>query len=323
MTNKLFKSLSLLAAIALVAVTITGCGGKKGEIFSGGPQGGTFKVAAAGISLLLKDKLGMNISTQGSEGSQQNVRSVNAGKVTFGVAYSGDLYLAREGRWAKDKNKYTHTRAIAYLYGGVGQLATLKGNGITKVEDLAGKRVAIGKQGSGASAAAERFFKHIGLWDKMKIQNFGYSAAASALKDGKIDAMWALVGYPTRAFIEVAEQADMVMLDTVPIAEKTKFFDSYPFYTKVTIPAKTYKGQTKAVESFQDSTLWIASDKIDDKTVYDAVKTVFSPEGLKHMVTTKKTFKAMSIKDGLTGVKIPVHPGAAKFWKEQGVEIPE
>ena len=86
MKKTILRTVSILATAALIATVATGCKGKKrGHIFAGGPQGGTYKYAASGISILLKDNLKMNITTQGSEGSQQNIRTANAGKATFNL----------------------------------------------------------------------------------------------------------------------------------------------------------------------------------------------------------------------------------------------
>jgi TRAP-type uncharacterized transport system substrate-binding protein len=71
--------------------------------------------------------------------------------------------------------------------------------------------------------------------------------------------------------------------------------------------------------SFFDSTLWVANHNVPDDVVYQMLSIIFTDEGLAHMVSQKKTFKAMSVQDGVKGIVTPLHPGAIKFWKEKGV----
>jgi len=103
--------------------------------------------------------------------------------------------------------------------------------------------------------------------------------------------------------------------------EKGGAFKQYPFYAPVTIPAGTYSGVDYEVKTFQDSALWVAGAKVNADHVYDAVSNIFTKDGLSYMVKVKSTAKAMSVTGGLTGVVTPVQPGAAKFWKEQGLNL--
>jgi TRAP transporter TAXI family solute receptor len=103
-------------------------------------------------------------------------------------------------------------------------------------------------------------------------------------------------------------------------AIESGLFKKYPFYTPVTIPANTYRGQYEEVRTYMDSALWIANKNVPDDVVYNMVKSIFTREGLRYLITIKKTAKQMSIEKGLLGAQaIKLHPGAARFWKEMGV----
>ena len=256
-----------------------------------------------------------------SAGSVENVRRVNAGEADFGIAYSGDTYLARNGRLTNDTNKYPNVMAVAYLYGAPAHLITKVDNGINTVADLAGKRVAVGGAGSGAAASAQRYFESLGLWDKMKVEFLGYSKAADALGDGLIDAMWVFAGFPNSSVIQAAASNKIKILSTYEAGEKGGAFEQYPFYAPVTIPANTYSGVDYDVKTFQDSALWVAGAHVKDEMVHDAVADIYTPEGLAYMVKVKSTAKAMSVEGGLTGIVTPVHPGAQKFWKGKGLAL--
>lgn len=319
------KKLSFVVAVFLVwalALTPLAATAKDRLAFSGGPEGGTFQYFSNGIATRLsKDIANLEVSNMASAGSLENLRRVNSGDADFGIVYSGDTYLGRNGKLTQDTREYKNVKAMAYLYGAPAHLIVKADSGINKVEDLVGKRVAVGGPGSGAAGAAQRYFTSLGLWEKMKIEFLGYSKAASALGDNLIDAMWVFAGYPNSSVIQAAASNKIKLLNLVEAGDKAGFFTEYPFYTKLSIPANTYSGVDYPVASFQDSALWVAGDHVKADIVYQALADIFSKEGLAYMVKVKSTAKAMSVEGGLNGIVTPVHPGAIKFWEEKGLTI--
>lgn len=320
MKHSIFKTALVAAASLLIFPSAQAAEFLK---FSGGPSGGTFQYFSSGMSGFLSKQIkGVKVSNQASRGSVENIRKVNSGRADFGIAYSGDLYLARNGKLSGDTKNYENVHAISFLYKAPAQLVVLADSGIKKVEDLKGKKVALGGPGSGAAASAERFFKTVGLWDEMDRQFLGYSKAAAAMKDGHIDAMWILAGYPTRAVIELAATHKVHLLDLEEIAEAKGLYKEMPFYQKLKIPANTYEGVTTETSSFFDSALWVANKDVDTKHVHKSIEVIYSDKGLKHLINVKKTAKQMSVQGALTGIVTPLHSGAVKFWSEKGLEVP-
>jgi hypothetical protein len=265
----------------------------------------------------------VEVSSEGTGGSAENLKRMNSGDIDFGIVYSVDLWLGNRGELPEDNKKYTKVKPMSYLYGAPAQLVVLKGSGVTDVRKLEGKKVAVGNAGSGAALSAQRFFESLGLWDKISPQFLGYSAAASALSDKKIDAFWVLVGYPNSSIIEASTSNDIALLDLNAAAKESGFYDKFPAYSPTKIPAGTYKGQDQDVQTFQDSTLWCARADLDAETVYQALKVTYSAEGLDHMVKAHKAASEMSVKTGLDGIPLPLHKGADRFWTEQGLKIPD
>jgi TRAP transporter TAXI family solute receptor len=179
----------------------------------------------------------------------------------------------------------------------------------------------VGPAGSGAAASAQRYFTSVGLWDKMKVEYIGYSEAASAIGDKKLDAMWVFAGYPNSSIIQAAASNKIKLLSLVETAKASDFFKDNPYYAELTIPAGTYSGVDYDVQSVQDSAIWVAGKHVKDDIAYAAVKDTFSDEGLAYMVSVTKAAKSMQIKDGIYGIVTPVHPGAAKFWMEKGLTL--
>ncbi|MEE8523678.1 MAG: TAXI family TRAP transporter solute-binding subunit [Thermoanaerobaculia bacterium] len=316
-------------ALLLLAATVFACGPRGAEtpgpvrlVFSGGPEGGTFQYFSNGIAIRLSRTIaGLEVSNTASAGSLENLRRVDSGEVDFGIVYSGDTWLGRNGRLTQDPRRYENVLALAFLYGAPAHLVVLAGSGIDGVEDLAGQRVAVGGAGSGAASAAERYFTSLGLWDEMEVEFLGYSKAASALGDHLIDAFWVLAGHPNASVIQAAASNEIKLLGVADAADRAGFFEHYPFYTEVALPAGIYRGVDEDVASFQDAALWVAGRHVAPEQVHAALTEIFSAAGLAYLAKVKSTARAMSVEGALNGIVTPVHPGAARFWKEQGLEL--
>jgi len=320
--KRTFKIALIALCAAALAFTFTPSAfAKKRIIFGGGPAGGTFQVVANGIQTYkpVKAIKDFSVKAQTSAGSVENLRKTDSGKQQFSTVYSGHVYLGRNGLMKNDTKKYENVMAVAWLYGAPAQLVIRKGSGIKSVKDLVGKKVGVGNAGSGAFANCELFFSHMGVWDKIERNAMGYNDAAAAFGNRQLDAFWLFTAFPSGAVIMAAQTNDIDMVDLAADAKASGFFDKYPYFAKLSVPAGTYRGVDKEVPSFQDSALWVANNKVSDDVVYKLLSLIYTDAGLKHMVEQKKTFKLMSLKTGTQGVVTPWHPGAIKFWKEKGM----
>ncbi len=147
----------------------------------------------------------------------------------------------------------------------------------------------------------------------------GYNDAAAAFGNNQLDAFWLFTAFPSGAVIMAAQTNDIALVDLNSDAEASGFYEKYPYFSKLSVPAGTYKGVDYETPSFQDSTLWVANADVPDEVVYKMLSLIFTDEGLAHMVAQKKTFKEMSIATGVKGIVTPLHPGAEKFWREKGI----
>jgi len=319
MRNKLF---TVLIAIFVITLAFSGSVyAKERIIFGGGPAGGTFQVVANGIQVYkpVKAMEDISVKAQTSAGSVENLRKTNAGRQQMSVVYSGHVWLGRNGQMKNDPKKYENVLAVAWLYGAPAQLVVRQGSGIKSVKDLVGKKVGVGNAGSGAFANCELFFSHMGVWDKIERNAMGYNDAAAAFGNKQLDAFWLFTAFPSGAVIMAAQTNDIDLVDLGADAEASGFYKKYPYFGKLSVPAGTYKGVDKDVASFQDSALWVANSKVSADAVYNLLATIYTDEGLKHMIEQKKTFKNMSLQTGATNIVTPFHPGAEKFWKEKGM----
>jgi TRAP transporter TAXI family solute receptor len=294
---------------------------KERLVFGGGPAGGTFQIVANAIQTYdpIKNSEDYTVKAQSSAGSVENLRRVNTGRSDFGVVYSGHVYLGREGRLKHDPSTYEDVLAVAYLYGAPAQLVVRKDSGIESAMDLVGKKVGVGNAGSGAFANCELFFTHLGIWDKIERNAMGYNDAAAAFGNDQLDAFWLFTAFPSGAVIMAAQTNDIDLVDLRQDAVDSGFFEKYPYFSTLSVPAGTYKGVDEDVPSFQDSALWVANAEVPADVVYDMLSKIYTEEGLKYMVSQKSTFKEMSLETGVNGIVTPLHPGAERFWREKGL----
>jgi hypothetical protein len=333
-------SVALTIAISLWAAFLAGCS-PEGEderkqpartrpprqtvslVFNGGPSGGTFNYFANKMSALItENEKWMDITPSGSGGSLSNICALNLDQADMAILYAGDAFLGRNGKLDCEEARMDHVRTLAYLYGAPAQLVVRRDSDIHSVRDLKGKIVAVGNAGSGAALSAERFFRHLRLWNEIDHRNLGYSEAAANFGAGRVDAFWALVGYPNCSIIEAATHTPIRLIDLHGISVQSGFYDLYPFYVFTEIPSGTYAGQNEAVATFQDSALWCARKALDEDVVYLGLKAIFSEQGLEGMRSAHRAAQSMSEAHALDNLPVSLHPGAIRFWSERGKNIP-
>ncbi len=159
-------------------------------------------------------------------------------------------------------------------------------------------------------------------FNKMNVQYLGYSPSSTALQDGKIQGMNTPSGPPTsavtNAFASIGND-DIKVLDFD--AKNLKAInDNYPVWTPFTIKAGTYPGQDKDINTIAQPNLLVVTKDTPEETVYLLTKTIY--ENLPFLNTVHKATKAMALEKAIAGLPMPLHPGAAKFYKEKGIDIP-
>jgi len=294
--------------------------------FSTAGTGGTYYPMGGAISSLITKKCdNINVSAETSGGSAENVRLIEQGISDMAWANASELYWGWNGiKYFKDK-KYRNMRIVARCWSNSYHWLALKRSRIESAEQFEGQKLTIGPQGSGAALHGESLLRTLGLWDKVKIVWMPPSAAANALKDKQTKVFGYFSGIPMAAVLDIQALNKITLIDVTGPAIAKGFSKEYPFYKKAIIPAGTYKGQDKDIGIFEQSTYWIVRKDLPDDLVYRMVKKVFSKEGMDYMANAHKRGTEFSVNGALDGVDalIPVHPGAEKFWKEQGLSVPE
>ncbi|NLH45818.1 MAG: TAXI family TRAP transporter solute-binding subunit, partial [Acholeplasmataceae bacterium] len=188
-------------------------------------------------------------------------------------------------------------------------------SGITSLDQIKGKRVAVGAAGSGTEANARQILEAYGITYKdISVQYLSFGEASSALKDGNVDVAFVTAGHPTAAIQDIATQNKVVLIP-VDAAKADALIAKYPFYTKVNIPAKTYTNQDADVSAVAVRCMLVVSEKMDAQLGYDITKAIFSNlDRLKAAHAVAAVVSKASAKDGMS---ITLNAGAEKFFKEK------
>ncbi len=262
---------------------------------------------------------GLIASAVSSRGSVDNVNAITSGLRNSGFAQSDVAYWAYTGTGTMDgQEPATDLRTIAALFEEHIHLVALAESGINSVADLKGKRVSLDEPGSGTFVDANLILEANGLSaDDLTAEALKGNAAAEALRNGKIDAFFAVAGYPTGGIVELASSAKIKL---VPIdgAGAQALTEKYGFFAASDIPADTYEG-VAATPTVAVGAQWFTSAKEDEELVYEITKALWNDESRKLLDVGHAKGKTITPDTALNGVGVPLHAGAERFYKEAGL----
>jgi uncharacterized protein len=291
---------------------------------AGGPATGVFGIFATGIATYLsKNVPNLDVSVAATAGSTENPRRINAKEAEMGLSFSSDLHESYHGLEKFSGKPLTDLRAIGLVFFGVAHLITYADSGIRTVEDLAGKRVAVGNPGSGTFASAERVFRSVGLWDKINRVPLLGAAASEAMSEGRADAFFWTGPEPDRVTTEAATKKPVRAIDIYAATSKTDFFKQYPYFTRYVFPAGSYKGITEDTSTIGLPVIWYAHREFSAVLVQKIAQAAYSKEGNAHMLKVHAGSKDMVTQKALQGITVPLHKGAEDHWRAAGIQIPE
>ncbi len=317
------RTLSRALALGLAGLLIAAPARAAQDLLIGGGSvtGVYYQVALHVCKLVnkhLKDKY--NCVGRPALGSVFNINAVNRGLLDFGVAQSDRNWQAYLGEADWKGRPVATLRSVFSMHPETVLVVARKDSGIESVADLKGKRVNIGNPGSGQRANAEDVLRIHGI-DRdqdLKAETMQQHDASRALAEGRLDAFFYTVGNPSAAIEEPAEATDIRI---IPIDSKgvRDFVSDKPYYVMTRVPAGTYRGVEKSVETFAVKATVVASADATEQMIYEVVKTVF--ERLDELRAAHAAFRHLTPQDMLTGLSAPLHPGALRYYREQGFKI--
>jgi TRAP transporter TAXI family solute receptor len=293
------------------------------KMFSG-PEGGSWYPLGSGIMNLVEKNIQGVSTSNGPGGGVGNCKAIQRGDTDLGWTYSHTCYDGYHGR-PPFKQGLGKIRYLASLYPGIFQVAVPEKSDIYSYSDMADKRICPGKVGFSGEVFARSILKAYGItYDSIKrnggvVHYVGYADAAALMKDGHLDVYMAVTSCPQSTIIDLNFRPGIRLIG-IDKPHMEKILQEYPGYSEVEIPKTAYKGMDKAVATVGTVTSLICSADLSDELVYRITKTFF--ENLDELAKIKKkAISEVSLENALRGCKIPVHPGAKRYYDEHGVKV--
>lgn len=332
------KVLSLILALAMVFALVA-CGEKQpasdGDASGDGDKparsnvimtfgtadtGGSMYPAGAAVSQVWTNNVeGVKCNTQTSTGSFQNCQDVSTGEVDVAVATSDVVLNAYNGTGKfADIGKLDNLRVIGAVYTSVLSGVALKSSGLTYINELLGKRVAVGPAASATENATLAAFDVMGIdSSNTSLENLGLGDGADSVGDGILDAAFGFAGLPIGGQLNLAATKEIQVLDMTQ-EEIDKVLAGNAAYIQTKIPAGTYTGQDNDANTFGVKCLIIVTADMDADLVYDLCKAM--NEHTEELAAGNALLKDMTDPSFLcTQMPIPLHDGAQKYYSEQGL----
>ena len=312
------KTVVVLAlCVAMIGLASAAMAGEVKLILATGGTAGTYYPYGGAMSKIWNSKIpGMNVTAQATGASVENVRLMNKDEVELALVQSDTIDFAFNAK-ETFKEKLTKMAVVAVLYPELIHIVVRGELDINSFSGLRGKKVGVGAPGSGTEANFRQLMDvHRMGKDDVSTQYLSFAESADQFKDRRIDAFMVTGGVPTSAIMDVATQREIKILpieDTMLSILTAK----YPFLSSAVIPANAYKGVTKDVKTAAVNAVLIAHPKLSTDVVYSLTKALF--ENQAELAAAHAKGKVLSLQGAATGVSIPFHPGAAKYYKEKGV----
>ncbi|MCB1451439.1 MAG: TAXI family TRAP transporter solute-binding subunit [Nitratireductor sp.] len=262
---------------------------------------------------------GLIASAVSSRGSVDNINAIASGLRDSGFVQSDVASWAYTGTGTMEgKPAVSDLRAIAALFPEHIHLIAGKDSGINSIADLKGKRVSLDEPGSGTRVDAQLIIEAAGLkLEDMSVEDLKPGPAAEALQNGKLDAFFIVAGYPTGSVVELASSTPIKLVAIDGDAAKA-LTDKYGFFSQSDIPAGTYEG-VDAVSTVAVGAQWVTSAKQPEELIYEITKALWNDNTRKLLDVGHAKGKAITKETALSGIGIPLHPGAERFYKEAGL----
>lgn len=283
-----------------------------------GSQGGTYYPLGQEMANVWNKNIeNVNVTATESGASVENLAKISNGQFDLGMTVNLTAYSAYKGEGDFNGKKVENMAFIGHIYPEVLQVVTRESTGINSIEDLKGKRIAIGPPGSGTQAATKIILEAHGIKDgDYEAYQEGFGDAKSKLQDGTIDASFGLLGLPDSGFDELqAAVKDVKLLSLNP--DKLGIIEEKSGYVPYTIKAGVYEWLKEDIQTVSAFAILMANtDKVNDDLAYQLTKVML--ENVDQ--NTHPQSKHMTKENALNGLgDLPIHPGAEKYYKEIGI----
>ncbi len=304
------KIKSKLVAIALFAIASSAATAQeKLRIGTASLGGAYYPMGQALSSMVNKHAEGYEMVPIVTGGGAENPRLVDSGEVDLGIAPASLSFLAIKGKGPY--KEALNIQAMGTLHSSVLHMVTLPGSGIETLEDLKGKRVAIGPAGGGTLSIMRNLLKLVDMSIEDIVPSFlSYADGFSQLADGNVDASFALAGFPTSAVLQTGATKELQFIE-LSDEMMDKVTSTYPYYSNATVPADAYNSG-KDITVVGSANMLIASGDMDEARATDLLKAIYG--NLDDLVSENALAKQIVPEKSLD-LPIPLHPAAKAYFE--------
>ena len=326
----MMRKFSRLIGLFCIVILLCGIGGmaagthnasaaEKVRLSMGGSNTGTwiYMFCAIMVDTWKRYLPDVDVTLLATGGSTANYIPMGKGDIDLaGAATFGD-YWAIHGMYFAKGNKITNFCSLIPASKAFSHIFTYVDSPIKTLKDMDGKRIHLGARASPTSIVNEEIFKVLGIKP-----NYVYSTPTEAvdmMKDRRVDGMAYSVGAPWSVIMDIATERPVRFISLTP-EEQKKIADTLPYQVPDTVPAKTYSFQTEDYHTVQGLQNIIVKPSLPDDLAYRLTKTAWEHwDEVMKATAAAKWVKAKDIVDMIA----PVHPGAARYYREIGIQIPE
>lgn len=324
------RKLITFVSIALVLVLGLSCALAATNylvLTTGGATGVYYIFGGEIASMLTSTVPGIDITTQTSGGSKDNIRALYAGEAEIGITQNDVMSYAYQGTADFGGQSVECFSAVGALFPEYIQIVVAKDSGITCVSDLKGRNVGIGAVGSGAYFNVVHMLENAGMTlDDVNVQYLSFAESAEAFANRQIDAFFVTAPFGHASIVDASMKRDINLL-SFSEDEMTALKGKYEFYVDGVIPAGTYQGVDVDIVCPAVTAVLVVSDDLDEETVYQMTKSLFENKDLltnakKEYLNTEFAVQGIPTKpsDAANGVEGgSFHPGAIRYYQEIGV----
>jgi len=308
----------LAAAIVLAAAPVAASAQEFINVLTGGTSGVYYPMGVA-LSKIYGEKIaGTRPTVQATKASVENLVLLQQGKGEIAFTLGDSLDAAWKGdEEAGFKSPLKKLRGVTAIYPNYVQIVASKDSGIKTLADLKGKRLSVGAPKSGTELNARAILAAAGLSykDLGKIEYLPFAESVELMKNRQLDATLQSAGLGVASLRDLATSVEITVVE-VPAATVDKA--GSPFI-KATIPANTYTGQTAPVQTAAVVNYLVTHEGVKEDLVYQMTKAMY--ENLGDLAAAHAAGKSIKLESALEGMPIPLHPGAAKYFKEKGLKV--
>ncbi|PWG65803.1 TAXI family TRAP transporter solute-binding subunit [Spiribacter halobius] len=287
--------------------------------WGGSNPGGVMYYMVGVAGTLFSDQIDdLNVTQVTTGGSTENAKRLIAGELDMGIVYGAHVYMSlhNEGPFQNDP-KGEMLRGVAKAYEGPTYFVTLQNSEIERIEDLAGKRVALGPPGSGTVFNCSNMLRALELLDDVDPTMMTFADAGRALANGQVDAV-CQSSAPAAAVSELAETRGVRILEYTE-EQMATIREMYPFYNTGYLSEDVYTGVPETRMPFM-TVYWVAHERVPADVVERMLEVAYQEDNRRRLAEGHAAWAQMEPDTAnFLALGAPMHPGAEAYYKREGL----